>query len=200
MRLETNGMGPFLFLGNALWLDFVNTETVAGGERTDLLRSGADVWAWLAQAGALSEGVGASEADEERLLWQARELRTSLRGMADQMARGVAVTEAEVGMINDFLRLRRGSTQLCRDGETWRKEFRTEEAERDTALVPIAQSAADLLSEGNWRLIRKCEGPTCILYFYDTSKSHRRRWCSMAGCGNRHKAAAHFRRTRQQGE
>ena len=38
-------------------------------------------------------------------------------------------------------------------------------------------------------LIRECEHPDCVLWFYDRTKSHRRRWCSMALCGNRHKVA-----------
>jgi predicted RNA-binding Zn ribbon-like protein len=38
-------------------------------------------------------------------------------------------------------------------------------------------------------LVRKCEGTTCTLWFLDVSKAHARRWCSMAVCGNRAKAA-----------
>ena len=34
------------------------------------------------------------------------------------------------------------------------------------------------------------------LMFYDRTKSHKRRWCSMALCGNRHKVAE-FRKRRQ---
>ncbi len=62
----------------------------------------------------------------------------------------------------------------------------------------IARSAAELLATGDLSLVKTCEGGGCILLFYDTTKSHTRRWCSMAGCGNREKAAAHYRR--QQGE
>ena len=53
-----------------------------------------------------------------------------------------------------------------------------------------------LLSEGDPALLRKCQNPRCILYFYDTTKNHRRRWCSMAGCGNRAKVAAFYQRNR----
>jgi hypothetical protein len=44
--------------------------------------------------------------------------------------------------------------------------------------------------------IRPCAGHGCVLYFYDTSRSGRRQWCSMAGCGNRAKAQRHYARTR----
>jgi predicted RNA-binding Zn ribbon-like protein len=35
----------------------------------------------------------------------------------------------------------------------------------------------------------------CILFFYDTLRSGRRQWCSMAGCGNRAKARRHYARS-----
>lgn len=56
-------------------------------------------------------------------------------------------------------------------------------------LAPIAEAAATLLVEGDFGLVRTCEHPECVLWFYDRTKGHRRRWCSMALCGNRHKVA-----------
>ena len=44
------------------------------------------------------------------------------------------------------------------------------------------------------RLVRRCANPACVLLFLDISKSGRRRWCDMATCGNRAKAAAHYHR------
>lgn len=44
--------------------------------------------------------------------------------------------------------------------------------------------------------IRRCANAECILHFFDTSKNGARRWCSMAGCGNRAKAARHYDRAR----
>jgi predicted RNA-binding Zn ribbon-like protein len=62
------------------------------------------------------------------------------------------------------------------------------------ALAPIARSIADLIAQGGGVRIRKCANPRCVLYFRDTSRTGRRRWCSMAVCGNRMKVAAHIRR------
>ena len=58
-------------------------------------------------------------------------------------------------------------------------------------LNPIAGAAADLICNQDFRLIRSCEGSACMLLFLDRTKAHARRWCSMAVCGNRAKAAAH---------
>ena len=43
---------------------------------------------------------------------------------------------------------------------------------------------------------RACAGAACTLVFLDGTRSHARRWCSMAVCGNRAKAAAHRARAR----
>jgi predicted RNA-binding Zn ribbon-like protein len=58
-------------------------------------------------------------------------------------------------------------------------------------LEPIAEAAADLICHQDFRLIRSCQGSACTLVFLDRTKAHTRRWCSMAVCGNRAKAAAH---------
>jgi predicted RNA-binding Zn ribbon-like protein len=66
-----------------------------------------------------------------------------------------------------------------------------------SVLFPIARSAADWLVAADWALLKKCANPSCILWFYDTSKNHSRRWCSMEGCGNRHKVTAHYRKKKK---
>ena len=59
------------------------------------------------------------------------------------------------------------------------------------ALSLIAADAADLLGTGVRERLRICPGPGCGGRFLDDSPAGRRRWCSMAVCGNRSKAAAH---------
>ena len=44
--------------------------------------------------------------------------------------------------------------------------------------------------------VRCCGRQACVLLFFDTSKNSTRRWCDMAVCGNRVKAAAHYERHR----
>ncbi|HMH76372.1 MAG TPA: CGNR zinc finger domain-containing protein, partial [Candidatus Udaeobacter sp.] len=61
-------------------------------------------------------------------------------------------------------------------------------------LTPIARAIADLVVSSQSVEIRKCANPRCVLYFRDRSRTRRRRWCSMAVCGNRMKVAAHVRR------
>jgi predicted RNA-binding Zn ribbon-like protein len=63
-------------------------------------------------------------------------------------------------------------------------------------LHPVAQAAADLICSVDFRLIRACEGSACSLLLLGRTKAHGRRWCGMAVCGNRAKAAAHRARNR----
>jgi predicted RNA-binding Zn ribbon-like protein len=64
-------------------------------------------------------------------------------------------------------------------------------------LQPLVEAMIDLVCNVDFKLIRTCEGAHCTLTFHDTTRGHARRWCSMAVCGNRHKAAAHRERQRQ---
>jgi predicted RNA-binding Zn ribbon-like protein len=65
------------------------------------------------------------------------------------------------------------------------------------ALRLIAESAVELLTQKDLALIKKCNDPICTLFFYDESKNHTRRWCSMDRCGNRAKASIHYRRKKE---
>src|SRR5262245_49051407 len=59
-----------------------------------------------------------------------------------------------------------------------------------TAEIPLhacALSIEHLLVDVDRKRIRKCVASDCGVYFLDTSKAHRRQWCSMKNCGNREK-------------
>ncbi|MGW0535733.1 CGNR zinc finger domain-containing protein [Streptomyces sp. NPDC003032] len=64
------------------------------------------------------------------------------------------------------------------------------------ALVAcVARDAVDLLTDPAARaLLRQCEGDNCLIVYLDTSRGHRRRWCSSEVCGNRERVARHRRR------
>jgi predicted RNA-binding Zn ribbon-like protein len=61
----------------------------------------------------------------------------------------------------------------------------------------LTEQAAELLCHGDFTQVRQCEHPDCTLWFYDRTNAHRRRWCTMALCGNRHKVAEHRKRQYQ---
>jgi len=63
-------------------------------------------------------------------------------------------------------------------------------------MIPIVESAADALILGELPRVRRCADVACTRVFFDNTKNARRRWCDMATCGNRAKAARHRARAR----
>jgi len=200
-----------LFVGDHLAMDFLNSTAVPSGERIEWLRNGADLVDWLARAGAIERDVAANFRAKRAALGaldaaagQARRLREWLRGFVTRHA-GNALDAAAVAELARLNRL------LSRD-DSYRQVEAAEPGTRDAAeesgrslrwrqvrrwstpeqlLLPIAEAIGDLACHADFRLIRACEGPGCTLMFLDRTKAHARRWCSMALCGNRVKAAAH---------
>jgi predicted RNA-binding Zn ribbon-like protein len=197
--------GKFLFWGNQPSLDFVNTEVVMDGGQRSLIMTFDDLLDWLVAANLLDAAMAADArthwdaTDEGReVLTQALAFRAALRQMAGEIVENKPVADSTLRAINQLLRLRQGYDQVIAEHGQYRKQFHFTPTQPAHLLIPIAESAGDLLCTAEFSLVKRCENPECILYFYDTTKNHARRWCSMAGCGNRHKQAAHYDRTRKQ--
>ncbi|MET0552022.1 MAG: CGNR zinc finger domain-containing protein [Vicinamibacteria bacterium] len=194
--------GDFPFVGERLCLDFVNTEIVRDGVRVDLIGGFDDLLAWTAAARIAGGGqvrelaASWSTPDTTRAFQHAQRFRKVLRAMAARLASGRSgVPGTTLDAINEVLRARVGELAVVRTKAGYDTRFLAHWSGPEQLLVPVAESAASLLTSGNLALVRKCENPACILYFYDTTKNHGRRWCSMSACGNRAKVAAHYRRT-----
>jgi predicted RNA-binding Zn ribbon-like protein len=125
---------------------------------------------------------------------QAIAFRSEMRRMARCIASRKPVPGSTLRGINDLLRRGAGYGRLTREGSGFVLQVRRDVQHPTDLLVYIAADAADLLCEGDLSRVRKCENPACVLYYYDTSRSRTRRWCSMSSCGNRAKVAAHYRR------
>ncbi|WP_322617930.1 CGNR zinc finger domain-containing protein [Pseudomonas sp. BIC9C] len=171
-------------------LDLLNTRMMVEGQRRDLLNSDADVARWLEQIGfgsATEVAVG-----DGHLLDQLRKLRDCIESGLVARRENRA---ADPAPLNAFLL--RVVPQLVWEeaGAPVLDWFQQGDAGHQR-LARLAYAAAELLAEGDFSLVRKCESPECSLMFYDRTKSHKRRWCSMALCGNRHKVAE-FRKRRQ---
>jgi predicted RNA-binding Zn ribbon-like protein len=69
----------------------------------------------------------------------------------------------------------------------------------DDALARLADPLVTELTAGQPERIKVCASETCEWLFYDVSRTGRRRWCDMATCGNRAKAARHRARAKAAG-
>jgi predicted RNA-binding Zn ribbon-like protein len=121
-------------------------------------------------------------------------LRESLRAIFTSMVNQKPFPVSWVEPINEILRITEGHDELVVHQHVWSLQFVARESGLDWLLAALARSAAELLVEGRGAPIRRCANPSCHLFFYDDSRTHRRRWCSMSRCGNRHKVAAFLRR------
>jgi predicted RNA-binding Zn ribbon-like protein len=204
-----------LFVGDHLALDFLNSTASPWGERIEWLDSGADLLDWLTAAGAIATRVAKLFRTQDNGLRtldtvaeQARGLREWFRGFVQRYA-GKPLTAAVLPELKPLNRLvaqdaiyRRidaaDAASREKDGGDQALDWREERLWRtpEQLLMPIAQAIGDLVCHVDFRLVRSCEGESCTLVFYDRTKSHARRWCSMAVCGNRAKAAAHRARSR----
>ncbi len=190
-------------VGNLPWLDFVNTQPVRDGKSVELLTGFDALVQWL-QEGGLLGGEDAKAAlarwnvtsEGRPALREARVLRAALRSGAERLAAGRDADDRMVRAINRVLAFRPAYTRLMRSGGGYVSRPEPLSASALHLLVPVAESAAWLLEHGEPELVGRCEGNGCVLLFYDTTRNHSRRWCSMDACGSRAKAMAWYHRSR----
>ncbi len=134
------------------------------------------------------------------LLLRAERLGDGVRFGVGALIRGSRVHREWVQPINEILRVTEGHDELGWDGAAWRMGFVARDEGLEWLLAAVARSAAELIAEGSRSGVRQCANPHCQLLFCDLSRTRRRRWCSMALCGNRSKVAAFARRHGHGGE
>lgn len=191
----------FLFVGNHLALDFVNTRPVQNGEPQELLTDFSGLLRWF-QAADLISGRDAARLQQQwgdsararQTVERMRELRERLRKEILRWEDGGEIHQPMVDEINKLLAAHPMRARLSKgaggaETETWFEINNPEDL-----FAPLASSTADLFAHADRSRVRKCDN--CVLLFHDTSKKGTRRWCSMQMCGNRFKVAAYAARNR----
>ena len=191
----------FLFIGNHLALDFLNTRPVQNGEAVELLPDFDALLRWFKAADLLSSGDVANlwrqwgESAQARQVVEAmREMRERLRKEVLAIERGGAVHRAAIDELNQQMAEHPMVTRLKASGSAPTTELWFDPRRPEDLFAPLAHSAATLFADLDRNRVRKCR--QCVLHFYDTSKKGTRRWCSMRLCGNRLKVAAYTARQR----
>lgn len=181
-----------LWLGNHRALDLVNTTHRAGGERVDLLGDIDALVSWAIEAGLLDDEVAPALDGREaaRTLTFVRRLRDALRAALDQGS----LDPEPIGALNGIVRQAPGSLHIDVSSGAPEISLTSTDGPAAQLRLDIAAAAVDLFRHDLDR-VRRCADAACELMFLDISKSGRRRWCDMATCGNRAKAAAHHSRT-----
>jgi predicted RNA-binding Zn ribbon-like protein len=175
------------FIGDNLAINFINTRRMVDGQLTDTLQNDNDVKSWLKRL-QVPVAKGSLTFSNGALLQAARELR-EIALVAVQSRK--SEKKPSLVALNRFLARASSHEALTTDDPINIRVTRVYSKDTVEAfLAPIAEAIADLLADGDFNLIRHCEGHDCVLWFYDRTRGHRRRWCTSTGCGNRAKVAA----------
>ncbi|MEX2178264.1 MAG: CGNR zinc finger domain-containing protein [Gemmatimonadaceae bacterium] len=203
MTSARTSRSTFTFVGERLWLDFVNTD--GGVHAGDQVGDFDGLVAWLESSvsldgdraqmmrrRAVQQPSGATAA-----LVDARRVRSALRVLAERGAVTQQVRLDVLAEINRVLGRSAGTRRLeMRADGTFARSFVPVGDAFAGLMIPVVESAADALILGELARVRRCADPRCARVFYDGTKNAARRWCDMSTCGNRAKAARHRARAR----
>ncbi|MEA2278426.1 MAG: hypothetical protein QOC78_3386 [Solirubrobacteraceae bacterium] len=192
------------WLGGRPALDLVNTLRERWRRQVETLVSPDDLALWLVRADLLAEPRTVADA----LLHEARELREAIDVGVRAVVAHEPVPPDAVALIDRWL-IHAGTRPRLAIGPAGRPMLgraplvvgdgsaSDPDAPR-RALGVIALDAARMLGTTDEAArVRICASETCSARFYDRSPAARRRWCSMAACGNEAKARRHRARRRE---
>ncbi len=186
--------------------DFLNTGTpddTDTGLPLDRIPTLDDALGWFVERGVIhAEGAdrvrtkaATHDANESPELRQIRAVRSALREVAQAIAGDRAPRVGSLETINLALRARQVIELVPAPDGCW-VDHRHIGDPVDDALARLTDPLVAELTDGHPERIKVCASDTCDWIFYDASRTSRRRWCDMATCGNRAKAARHRARER----
>ena len=175
--------------------DFVNTLEYDANEGfpNENLPTSERAVEWFATRGLIhAESLETSDRDLERI----HAVRAALREIADAVVEHRAPKRAALDRVNRTLRAR-SATELVAGPDGIGIGHRHVGDPIDDALARVTEPLVQELSSGNPDRLRVCANDMCRWVFYDESRAGQRRWCDMASCGNRAKAARHRARQKE---
>lgn len=187
----------FLFVGNHLSLDFLNTRPRVDGSDVELLPDSPALLRWARAAGLVSPRDAAQLSkswDPGEDIDALRQFREEYRKVVQELERGCAVPAAFIRGLNQLLAAHPFTDKLIAGEDGLRRQRLFDYRSPEDVFAPLVDDIAQFLTTLDQCRLRQCAG--CVLHYYDTSKKGTRRWCSMRLCGNRCKVAAYAKRNR----
>jgi predicted RNA-binding Zn ribbon-like protein len=158
------------------------------GTNATFAPAAASIGWWLASNGLIADGT-ARKPDE--LEW-ALAVRDALVAAVRRRTMGEPHDDEAVLLLNDAAR--DTGLQLCFGCHADRIHVESEGVEGAVGRLLGLSLLSQL--DGTWSRFRTCADPGCTGIFYDASKNHSRKWCSMQTCGNRNKVRSFRQRER----
>jgi predicted RNA-binding Zn ribbon-like protein len=160
---------------------FMNLHEHGPGDEGDLPPPAEMLEDFLRSRGLLDDGVPFTEADRDAALELHRALHSKVRADLEG-----EMPDADVAAI---------------DQAAQRAGLHPHFGHSGPVLVPTEHGVPGALGrivavafladlDGSWEDLKECAGEDCSAVFFDRSKNHSGRWCSMSTCGNRAKVRA----------
>ena len=207
-KTSQRGTPRFELLCGPVCLDFVNTLDNRPTQPKDLLNRYVDLLYFGQDTGILTEAqvnhfiersYFAPDVAAETLR-SAVEMREAMYGVFSAIVNKQPVPRPALAQLNGKIQYAAEHARLVQKNGRFVWEFDAltpPDRIFDPVLWPIARSGADLLASDQLEFVRACSSKTCQWLFLDTSKNHRRQWCSMKQCGNRAKARRFYVRQKR---
>ena len=157
---------------------YVNTVDLQDGPEE--LTDPSTLQAWLVAQGLMEPGQPASEADVK----DAIAVREAIRGLIAANSGG-KVYPLDVAILNEAATASRLRARFGADG---RSRLEPEADGVAGAMGRIVAAVFAAMADEDWSRLKLCGSTTCRWAFFDMSRNHSSRWCTMASCGNRQKA------------
>lgn len=164
---------------------FLNTNDIEAG--VDHLATPEEASRWLTSHDLTSEkSVIGSRRDLQRLV----DLREGTRALVSARD-GTPMKDEDLGRLTSALAGCTASIQFEASGTA--RLVSTSDG-FDEVLILLASIVHEAKSTGLWARLKVCSNDGCRWAFWDSSRNHSGRWCSMAICGNQAKVRAHRER------
>ena len=189
----------YLFLSGVLALDLVNTEVVVRGKRYDLFATPEDVAVWWQQARTHHPNA---EANTDTVIWSAqlleriKRVRAAIRTVCTNLVERQSLDGEALKTLNAILAIGYPALEAA-SGQEMIAVYRPRDDDQGAVLLPLALSALHLFTQAEHYRLHHCKNERCILFFYDTTKSATRQWCSLE-CMNRARSLQHYRHIKEE--
>ena len=164
--------------GLGLVQEFVNTVDLQDGP--ELLTDQNSVRNWLVAHGLMPADAPVGADDHRHALAVREAMRSVIGGNS-----GLPVYPVDLATLNEAASASRLRMRFGRGGKA---RLEPEATGAVGALGRLVVTLYAAMQDADWERLKLCGSDTCRWVFYDRSKNHSSRWCTMASCGNRAKA------------
>jgi predicted RNA-binding Zn ribbon-like protein len=157
---------------------YVNTVDIQDGP--EQLADPNTLETWLVAKGLMEPGQRATEAD----LKHAIAVREAIRGVIGANSGGT-IYPLDIAILNEAATASRLRARFGADGKA---RLEPEAGGVAGAMGRMVAAVFTAMADEDWSRLKLCSSPACRWAFFDRSRNHSSRWCTMASCGNRQKA------------